>query len=75
MWDAPKDMAFASLGAFIAMSITMMIQKGFFEERKLSLEVKHDKPPGEEEISRLLNQQKENNSLRSFLLKIRYFLI
>lgn len=56
-------MAFASLGVFIAMSITMMIQKGFFEEWKLSYRVKHDKPLGEEEISRLLNQKKEVNSL------------
>ncbi len=62
MWDAHKDMAFASLGAFIAMSITMMIniviQKGFFEEWKLSFRIKHNKPLGEDEISRLLNQQK-----------------
>ena len=66
IWDAHKDMAFASLGAFIAMSITMMInimiQKGFFEEWKLSFRIKHNKPLGEDEISRLLNQQKEKKA-------------
>lgn len=66
IWDAHKDMAFASLGAFIAMSITMMInimiQQGFFEEWKLSFRIKHNKPLGEEEIGRLLNQQKEKKA-------------
>ncbi|WP_345973936.1 DUF2238 domain-containing protein [Sulfurimonas sp. HSL3-7] len=66
IWDAHKDMAFASLGAFIAMSITMMInvmiQKGFFEEWKLSFKIKHNRPLGEDEISRLLDQQKEKRT-------------
>ena len=57
VWDAHKDMALASLGAFIAMSITiyinMRIQQGFSEEWKLSLSIKSNQPLGEDEISRL----------------------
>jgi hypothetical protein len=44
------------------MMLNIMIQKGFFEEWKLSVSVKHNKPLGEEEISRLLNQKKEKGS-------------
>lgn len=58
VWDAHKDMALASIGAFVAMSITiainMRIQKGFSEEWKSSLRIKSNKPLGEDEISRLL---------------------
>ena len=57
VWDAHKDMALASLGAFIAMSITLLIntriQKGFAEEWKSSLEIKNNQPLGEDEIIRL----------------------
>ncbi len=58
VWDAHKDMALASLGAFIAMCLTiainMRIQKGFSEEWKSSLRIKSNKPLGEDEIGRLL---------------------
>lgn len=61
VWDAHKDMALASLGAFIAMAITifinMSIQKGFRDEWKLSLSIKNNKPLGEDEISRLLKSR------------------
>ena len=57
VWDAHKDMALASLGAFTAMSITLLIniriQKGFSEEWKSSLRIKDNRPLGEDEIARL----------------------
>jgi len=63
IWDAHKDMAFASLGALIAMAITMFInmriQKGFAEEWKASLSVKSNIPLGEDEISRLINSERK----------------
>ena len=59
VWDAHKDMAMASLGALIAMAITlyinMRIQKGFREEWQLSLSIKNNQPLGEDEINRLRN--------------------
>ena len=62
VWDTHKDMALASLGAFIEMSITlyinMRIQKGFREEWKLSFSIKNNKPLGEDEIIRMRNQNK-----------------
>ena len=58
IWDAHKDMALASLGAFLAMGITLIlnlrIQKDFREEWVASLSVKHHKPLGEDEIVRLV---------------------
>ena len=58
IWDAHKDMALASLGALIAMCITMLInmniQKGFIKEWKLSLSIKSNRPLGEDEINRLI---------------------
>lgn len=61
IWDAHKDMALASLGAFIAMVITilinMRIQKGFREEWVSSLRIKSNVPLGEDEISRLMKSE------------------
>ena len=61
VWDAHKDMALASLGAFIAMGITMLInisiQKKFFKEWRLSFKIKSNKPLGEDEIDRLMNNK------------------
>ncbi len=63
VWDAHKDMALASLGAVIAMGITMMInasiQKGFMREWRASFRIKHKKPLGEDEFNRLINQSKK----------------
>lgn len=57
IWDAQKDMAFASLGAFLAMGITIALnvclQKDFAKEWVESLRVKQDAPLGEDEIARL----------------------
>ncbi len=61
IWDAHKDMALASLGALIAMLITLGInlwlQKKFYEEWEYSLRVKHNEPLGEDEIERMRNNQ------------------
>ena len=56
IWDAHKDMALASFGAFLAMCITLCInlriQKNFKEEWVESLSIKNNKPLGEDEIIR-----------------------
>lgn len=63
IWDAHKDMGLASLGALMAMLITIAInrylQKDFAKEWSESLRIKHFKPLGEDEIARLW---KEKNS-------------
>jgi putative membrane protein len=54
VWDAHKDMALASLGALIAMSITALInakmQRDFAAEWAESIRVKRIKPLGEEAL-------------------------
>lgn len=61
-WDAHKDMALASLGAVIAMSITAAInwrlQRDFAWEWVESLRVKHKAPLGEDELARMAKKQK-----------------
>ncbi len=65
VWDGHKDMALASLGALIAMIITLIvnlaIQKDFHREWSESLRIKHPAPLGEEEIKRLLAQHEDQN--------------
>lgn len=65
IWDAHKDMALASLGALVAMLITMRInlylQKDFARQWSESLRIKHLEPLGEDEIARLL-KEKENDT-------------
>jgi putative membrane protein len=60
VWDAHKDMAFASLGALIAMLITAAInirlQRDFADEWNESLRVKNSRPLGEDEMLRLLKR-------------------
>jgi putative membrane protein len=60
VWDSHKDMAFASLGALIAMLITaginLRLQRDFADEWNESLRVKDSLPLGEDEIRRLLNR-------------------
>lgn len=57
VWDAHKDMALASLGAIIAMTIIALInaryKRDFAREFRDSLKVKHPEPLGEEELDRL----------------------
>ena len=61
-WDAHKDMALASLGAVIAMSITAAInwrfQRDFAREWAESLRVKHKAPLGEDEMTRMAKKKK-----------------
>src|SRR5687768_2187500 len=60
-WDAHKDMALASLGALIAMSVTATInwhlQRDFAHEWAESLRVKLKRPLGEDEIARMTRLQ------------------
>ena len=62
IWDAHKDMALASLGALIAMLLTLTInsyiQRDFAREWAESLRVKHQRPLGEAEIARLLKEKR-----------------
>lgn len=59
-WDAHKDMAMASLGALVSMTITALInvrlRRDFAREWAESLRVKHRQPLGEEEFKRLRQQ-------------------
>lgn len=61
VWDAHKDMALASLGAVVAMTVTALInlflQRDFAREWADSLRVKHPRPLGEDEIKRLLKDR------------------
>ncbi len=57
IWDAHKDMGLASLGALIAMLITMALnrylQQDFAKEWSESIKIKNTQPLGEDEIVRL----------------------
>ena len=59
-WDAHKDMALASLGALIAMSITAAInvryQRDFAREWVESFRVKHKAPLGEDELKQMVRK-------------------
>ncbi len=61
-WDAHKDMALASLGAVIAMTITAALnwrfQRDFAQEWVESLRVKHKAPLGEDEMARMSRKKK-----------------
>lgn len=57
VWDAQKDMALASLGALIAMTLTALVtwrwKRDFAREFSASLRVKRTAPLGEEAIAKL----------------------
>lgn len=61
VWDAHKDMALASLGALLTMSLTLLlnwkIQSNFRDEWHDSLSVKNKNPLGEDEIIRLIHDK------------------
>ena len=61
VWDAHKDMALASLGAILAMGVTMSInsvlQRDFALEWAESLRVKSSEPLGERAIANLLKEK------------------
>jgi putative membrane protein len=60
VWDAHKDMALASLGAMVAMSVTLAInrslQRDFAAEWADSLRVKHKQPLGEEALAKMIDE-------------------
>ncbi|MGY0614809.1 DUF2238 domain-containing protein [Vibrio sp. FJH11] len=66
IWDAHKDMLLASIGAFIAMAITlcinMYLQKDFHKEWNESLRIKFNQPLGEDEIQRMLDSNHKHES-------------
>ena len=57
-WDAHMDMALASLGALVAMAITLCInlalQRDFASEWAESFRIKQSEPLGEEAVARML---------------------
>lgn len=61
VWDAHKDMALASLGALIAMTVTAAInirlQRDFAREWNESIAIKGRAPLGEDEIIRMLDDR------------------
>ena len=63
VWDAHKDMALATLGAVIAMLVTVAInvtlQRDFSRELAESLRIKQPKPLGEDEIARMLKKRRK----------------
>jgi putative membrane protein len=63
VWDAQKDMCLATLGALIAMgataTINIRLQKDFAREWSESLRVKQGEPLGEDEIARLIREQRK----------------
>ena len=65
IWDAHKDMGLASLGALIAMLITIALnrylQQDFAREWSESLKIKHRHPLGEDEIIRLWREKNNND--------------
>lgn len=62
VWDGHKDMALASLGALVAMSLTALLnlylQRDFALEWTESLRVKRPEPLGEDEIARLWRKRR-----------------
>lgn len=63
VWDAHKDMALASLGALVCMTLTALVnarlKRDFAREWVHSLKVKHRAPLGEDEIARMLKERDE----------------
>jgi len=63
-WDAQKDMALATLGAIVAISITFAVnaalRRDFARELAESVRVKHPEPLGEEALERLLDGRGES---------------
>jgi putative membrane protein len=65
IWDAHKDMALASLGAFVCMAVTaginLYLQRDLAQEWAESFRVKVKHPLGEDEIGRLLKDRRRSN--------------
>jgi putative membrane protein len=69
VWDAQKDMALASLGAAVTMTITavvnMSFQRDFTKDWLESLRVKRQAPLGEVELARMIAAKKAGSAPRS----------
>lgn len=69
IWDAHKDMALASLGALLAMSITAAVnvkwQRDFSREWIDSLRVKDTTPLGEEALPKMQNAKRASSSKKA----------
>jgi putative membrane protein len=63
VWDAHKDMALASLGALIAMGVTLAVNRRLGRdvaaEWAASFRVVHHEPLGEEAIARALAERSQ----------------
>lgn len=61
IWDSHKDMALASLGALVTMTLTALLnsylQRDFAREWSDSFRIKRTEPLGEDEIARLWEQR------------------
>jgi putative membrane protein len=64
-WDGQRDMALASLGAVLAMLVTLAVnvslQRDFAREWQESLEVKARQPLGEEAVARMLHERESRD--------------
>ena len=64
-WDGHRDMALASLGALMSMTVTvginLSLQRDFAAEWQESLRVKDPRPLGEEAISRMLEPEEPHD--------------
>ena len=67
VWDAHKDMALATLGAFLAMLLTAAVnwrlQRSFVAEFTRSLKATHSAPLGEVKIQEMLAERKAEHAL------------
>ncbi len=65
VWDGHRDMALASLGAVLAMSVTAtvnrLLQRDFAREWQDSLRVKQAEPLGEEAVLRMLRARRADS--------------
>jgi putative membrane protein len=65
-WDAHKDMALASLGALLTLSVTLLVklylQRDFAREWAESLPVKQPLPLGEKAIPRLWRDKHQSKT-------------
>lgn len=63
IWDAHKDMALASLGALVTLLLVLLVNlrlnADFATEWRASLRVKRQRPLGEDEVERLLDEREK----------------
>lgn len=66
IWDAHKDMALASLGALITLLLVLLfnlwLNPDFRQEWRNSLSVKRQRPLGEDEVERLLQEREQTTA-------------